>query len=709
MYRLYPEYNWAYGKTDNAPRMNTKKILQFLIALAWGLATLTGRAVNPNQSTLSFFIVGDAHVGYANKMQPSLEKQRANLRTILTAFPDLDFFIDAGDNMHPDAEDAKLERMRKDWMSLEPNGCLGIPFLYAAGNHEVMHFRDDDPEVACAVLGSAPCRPYYSITRKGIHLISFPELSSPVFLSGELLDWLRLDLAAHREQTTLIISHNSILGTTGNDAPGYRGLVQSEALLKLFEANPQVIAWFHGHNHDYAVVPRQEMLFVSVGRFGGFSFDAVPAGGILVEVAASGIRARSFNAETGQFLTGTNGNLNHLPVSGSLTRTTSLDNNAKTEVCFGLGRDQEGSKVAVFNHFTGGTASAYLVPEHTPTLNDNPDFSLYAERDMGKQGIQQHLFGYDLRPKTKTSIKAVPGALVLAWQGKGGLLMAPGHTRSTSYYQAVPGKPYQVVVDLTAPVAGTLTLNFMAASSQTAASERRSMAIEKIPLKSGRGTYTAKAIFKSSDKSIYSDAACDARTTISIEAIIGGMNAATIHSLTLSRADTPAGAEPALVIGGTRLVAKPTPTSLWTAELGSVREARRVIENVTPGISSWLIAERGVDWQVRNAAATDQEKSLVIEAIRNRWAADEIQIAPLFNTSEPFLAKTDGVHSFEFFPLNRGNPNLRVLVREAAPTASLLIKSAAKPKSVSGAVSWEYQAPIITVKAGTGANVQITF
>lgn len=164
----------------------------------------------------------------------------------------------------------------------------------------------------------------------------------------------------HKSLTTIIVTHNSILNTTGGDEPGYRGLAQNDLLLDLFKHNPQIIAWMHGHNHDYVVVPREGMLFVSVGRIGGFSHNVIPLGGMYVKVTAEGMTVRGFNAETGKFLEGASGNIHGLPVSGSLKRWTSFDAQAKTAIGFGVGHDQAGARTPVFNHFIGGAATAWI-------------------------------------------------------------------------------------------------------------------------------------------------------------------------------------------------------------------------------------------------------------------------------------------------------------------------------------------------------------
>lgn len=664
------------------------------------------------QGKFSFFIVGDAHIGWQNKMQPTLDQQRGAMRTILSTFPDLDFFIDAGDNTHPEGgETARWDAMRRDWMAVEPNACLGIPFLYASGNHEIMHFQERDPEAQCSLSGSLPCRPYYSVTRKGIHLIMLPEMSRTVFLTAELLDWLRLDLAAHKRLTTIIVTHNSILNTTGGDEPGYRGLAQNELLLDLFRRNPQIIAWMHGHNHDYVVVPREGMLFISVGRIGGFSYNVIPLGGMYVEVTAAGMTARGFNAETGKFLEGTRGNINALPVSGTLKQPTSFDAQARTAIGFGLGRDQNGAKTPVFNHFTGGIATAWITREKSAVLNDNPDFSLYAER-QGPQRVDRQLFGYGFRAPERGVPEVAPGKLVLPLNGKEGFIAAPDFKRSFSYYHAVPGKPYRATVEITAPGnGGTIQLGLYAGSSTEVADETKPLAQETFELKPGRATYSVQCLMKSPGKTVYDDPASSVLPTLmAVVRMRRGMPQITVHSFVIARADAAPELKPGLAIDGKPFAAalREPPEGLWSAPLGdALVGARAVVETLTGGCSSWLVSKEGVDWQVRNATVTERKNSLLIQTIDNPWVSDEILLAPLFGTTEPYLAKSRGVHSLEIFPVSRGNRTLRVDVHEAGTGAMLTIKAPVRPRLVTGTRAWEYRNGYVEVQVDPNAMVEI--
>ncbi len=47
---------------------------------------------------------------------------------------------------------------------------------------------------------------------------------------------------------------------------GYRGVMDSDKMIDIFKKNKNIIAWMHGHNHNFEVINRDDMLFVSNGR-----------------------------------------------------------------------------------------------------------------------------------------------------------------------------------------------------------------------------------------------------------------------------------------------------------------------------------------------------------------------------------------------------------------------------------------------------------
>ena len=230
--------------------------------------TQAGRTSSPE--VLKGFIVSDAHFGWPSEQQPSPQKQREMIAHIHDRFPDLDLFLDTGD-AHHSSLGQRVDAARRDWSDIIANQSNQAPFYYVPGNHDIVSPVDGDAERRCCRMGSMSYRPYYSFDIKGIHFVSVPELEHPVWVNKETLDWLRLDLELNRDKSVILLSHNNVKGTTADDnfMLGYRGLANSEDILNLIVPHPNILAWMHGHNHDYVIKESHRRLFVSNGRIGG--------------------------------------------------------------------------------------------------------------------------------------------------------------------------------------------------------------------------------------------------------------------------------------------------------------------------------------------------------------------------------------------------------------------------------------------------------
>ena len=201
-----------------------------------------------------------------------------------------------------------------DWTDVIVRGCGSIPFFFTAGNHEIDAFSHPwDPELKTARLGSTGCRPYYSFDIKGIHFLVLPELIRTNYVTREALDWATLDLEINKNKTVIILSHNSLLGTTEpNEDRGYRVVANSQDVYDLMDKHGCVIAWMHGHNHDYKIVPKPNRLYVSNGRIGGFppEIEGAPAdfakkpqlGGMYFEVRRDRFVVRALFCHRGEIL-----------------------------------------------------------------------------------------------------------------------------------------------------------------------------------------------------------------------------------------------------------------------------------------------------------------------------------------------------------------------------------------------------------------------
>lgn len=420
-----------------------------------------------SQVSLQGFIVSDAHFGWLSKSQPTPAEQTVAMHTIMDKFPELDVFIDTGDAHHDYAKDVA----RGDWTDVIQGGCRTTPFFFVVGNHENHNsltvddpHYDYDAEFKSNILGSVECQPYYSFDMKGIHFVSLPQVMDQAYISDAEVAWLKLDLDVHRDKTTIILSHNSLKGTTEYFSDiGYRQTSNSEMLLELFKRYPNIIAWMHGHNHTYEVVPVAGTVYVSNGRIGGFDpgtwheykndnyYGGGNLGGIFFEIGPDYVEIRCFSATKNKFFDEMGG-YKHL--SYKLNRKTSFDASAPFAANYGFGGSTHGQKLHAFHHHTGGTRKLFITGTDSPVINENPDFKVYTQRTAADWQTK-HLSGYSFEPNEENSVKndetwkwLDPGVRIVkrkkATETKA--IFAPNATLSQrSYYKCAPGNKYTLI------------------------------------------------------------------------------------------------------------------------------------------------------------------------------------------------------------------------------------------------------------------------
>ena len=352
-----------------------------------------------SQSTdvLKGFIVSDAHFGWAHEVQPTPQEQINAMQVIKQRFPDLDVFIDTGDAHHSGLNGDSELTAKRNWTQIISNEIKNCPFFYVMGNHEIIVDTGYDTEKKSSEFGSICCRPYYSFDIKNIHFVSLPELLTPVFINKESIDWLKLDLELNKDKTTILLSHNSIKGTTTLlGEPGYRGITNSQELLDIFSQYPNIISWMHGHNHTYEVVKQNNIMYVSNGRIGGFVPPAEwgvgqnELGGIYFEVHNDRFVVKCFSATSNKF----HEELGFSTLTDTLYKPTTVNADAKSAFSYGVGGMNDGQMIPVFNHYTGmGEAEIFAMSTETEEINDDPDFSLYEYRSAGALGNQWMLMG----------------------------------------------------------------------------------------------------------------------------------------------------------------------------------------------------------------------------------------------------------------------------------------------------------------------------
>jgi len=682
----------------------------------------------PATDKLAGFIVSDAHLGWLGRAQPEPEEQRIAMETIMARFPGLDVFLDTGDAHH----DYALDKARGDWTDVIQAGCDAKPFHYIAGNHDNNNsltvddkFYDYDSEFRTNTWGSIECQPYYSFDIKGIHFVSLPEVMDQAYISDAAIAWLKLDLAVHKTKTTILLSHNALKGTTSTPGDiGYRQVSNSDAILALIKQHPQIIAWMHGHNHTYEVVPIDDKIYVSNGRIGGFDPNNKSAfkgnliprnlGGIYFELTPAALTIRCFNASENKFFDEYPG-LEHL--THTLRRPTSLDATEPRAVNFGYGGSPHGQRIAAYRHHAGGQRTLYLTGAPSPAINENPDFLVYTQRTQ-PDWRTKHLSGYSFEPNEEDTNKCDntwdwlnPGVRIHRRPDPASTkaILAPGATLGQrSYYRCAPGQNYKLTLTLDAGPGGQrATPEFRVYDKHFTRLARAHG--DTSTLRPGRSelTWQFAAPPLENTATLYTDPATDNDLMLTTGAVFANVAAdIDILSFRLTLADASDGPTlaPAITIDGQRHAA-PAGASLATPvalplPAATPERTTYAIEAAGNRRVTWLEKQRAPRYQVRNATARyDENGLLVVGPLRNHFSEkQEAIIAPMQPLQPAGAAPLPYVH--------RVRHAKQVTIREATPEnrsieinvgglwihdqGGIDIVCAAPPKEITGAGKNDY-------------------
>ncbi|NDV61594.1 hypothetical protein G0Q06_03945 [Puniceicoccales bacterium CK1056] len=687
---------------------------------------------SPN--VLKGFIVSDAHFGWRNDQQPSLEVQGKMIARIHERFPDLDLFLDTGD-AHHGSLGPMLNSARRDWSDTIANQSNHAPFYYVPGNHDIINPVDGDAELRCCQLGSISYRPYYSFDIKGIHFVSIPELEHPVYVNKETLDWLRLDLSLNREKSIILLSHNNLKGTTGDDnfMLGYRGLANSEDIINLIKAYPNILAWMHGHNHDYVIKKSHGRLFVSNGRIGGFnpsrnSEEGEPLGGMYFEISRTGLKVQSYSAEHNAFLDEDMGRPGR---SRTLRIGTTLSDTAPMSYAFGHGGFLDGQKAAVYNYHTSTDDSFSVVLAGTTDflINENSEFLDYTHRNDNPSRRQWNVFGYDISSGTWPQYFEEKNEF-WRWLSPGVLLYKRKASKDTTslhlpaqkhgkemYFRTVPNQSYTCGLILLSGKGGQQLEMLARAYSQKGKLlwEKRFPSRDIKPGES-KMAFQVDLPDLSEGGTIYDSEKVDTEIQLAMEARFSCLDSELIISrATLTRKGASGTTEdPKLIIGG-KVVSKEGPLVLgdpFEKKLKKPKGSRLVIEGQCGGSRRmlWYCRQDNIDWQVRNAPVADHGTWLEVDAPTNTWSTGkEIVIVPAANTLDThYVHRLKNVTRARVWPLNRGNKELSVEIHAAdGDSGAVEIRSDQKPEAVNGPAQWEYRDGAIYFTLSTGKRATV--
>jgi hypothetical protein len=154
---------------------------------------------------------------------------------------------------------------------------VNIPLYCVMGNHDVNDYQmnSDNPHNLTQSLIDELCmnNPVYAMMYDGILFLVVPELGYITWTHPVEYEWLEYMTSRYPNATTIILCHQAIEDTTQNeedrDIP-YSGKQDIDWWTHLFQNNPQITLWIHGHNHylDWYVSNQSTGLSYPIQHFG---------------------------------------------------------------------------------------------------------------------------------------------------------------------------------------------------------------------------------------------------------------------------------------------------------------------------------------------------------------------------------------------------------------------------------------------------------
>ena len=138
---------------------------------------------------------------------------------------------------------------------------LNLPLHYVGGNIDLTDYshgpglpgHDNDPFVLMKTyINETELNNYpYAFMRNGILFLAVPEMDFEPWTRPATCEWLEFMTTHYHDATTIILSHQAIEDTTPADGAqdSYRGQQDQAWWASLFQRNPQIKMFLHGHNH----------------------------------------------------------------------------------------------------------------------------------------------------------------------------------------------------------------------------------------------------------------------------------------------------------------------------------------------------------------------------------------------------------------------------------------------------------------------------
>ncbi|MCK4640823.1 MAG: metallophosphoesterase [Candidatus Marinimicrobia bacterium] len=191
-------------------------------------------------------LIGDPHFNAVSEKESQSDLILDDIQNHLS-FPTVDFVLNMGDMTHYGSATC-WEKAKKSW-----NNLL-IPWIFVFGNHDTENFLDEpDTPYRAYARGeeeSGLINPHFSFLYNDILFLVMGEEGVTHLVPINQKNWLEFITKQYPEYTTVILSHNTLYGSTENsDNIDYRNIGEQDWWEDFFARNPQVKLFLHGHNH----------------------------------------------------------------------------------------------------------------------------------------------------------------------------------------------------------------------------------------------------------------------------------------------------------------------------------------------------------------------------------------------------------------------------------------------------------------------------
>lgn len=222
----------------------------------------TKDAIALQKNQLSFAAFTDTHIGatYQDPFFGMADHLDDLGEDLVEATNQLDFVVHLGDIVNHNIAQVNGESLPWYVNQYRNNlkayliSHLNLPFYYVIGNHDVTDYqlnRGDPHNLTKSLIDELSMNTaVYAMMYEGILFLVVPELGYVTWTHPVEYEWIEYMTSQYPTTTTVILCHQAIEDTTNEESlQPYRGKQDMDWWATLFQKNPQIKMWIHGHNH----------------------------------------------------------------------------------------------------------------------------------------------------------------------------------------------------------------------------------------------------------------------------------------------------------------------------------------------------------------------------------------------------------------------------------------------------------------------------